>query len=125
MSTVHTNPLFSAKLSRWSFGGNRLQVKAEIRLMADVEAALRSVSALFVQAFGCLQSLANKQELLLALLENERMRLTVWLYPLDHERRHLIPFSNSGKGPSDVCSSFHSLLFKFGKSCLHLSGFPF
>lgn len=86
---------------RWSFGGNRLQIKAEVRLMADVDTALRAVLSVFSRPNGSLQSLASKQELLSLLLENEQMRLVVWLYPLDHGRRHFFS-SGSGSMPSDA-----------------------
>ena len=72
--------------------------------MADVEAALKAVSSLFAKTLGTLQSLAIKQDLLLLLLEHEQMRLLVWLYPLDHERRHIFSSGHSGKVPSDVGS---------------------
>ena len=86
----------------WSFGGNRLQIKAETRLLADVENALRAVAFVGLKTMGIFQTLANKQDLLLLLLENEQMRLTVWLYPLDHERRHIFSSGHSGRLPSDV-----------------------
>ena len=72
---------------RWSFGGNRLQIKAEIKVMSEVQAALRDVSSLFNRAAGPLPSLSTKQELLVTLLENEQSRLLVWLFPTDHEKR--------------------------------------
>lgn len=90
---------------RWSFGGNRLQIKAEVRLMADVESALRVASPLFAKSTETLQSLATKQDLLLMLVEDEHMRLVVWLYPLDHEKRHLFSSGHSGKIPSDAMLS--------------------
>ena len=90
---------------RWSFGGNRLQIKAEVRLMADVGSALRVVSSLFAKGTGTLQSLATKQDLLSMLVEDEQMRLIVWLYPLDHEKRHVFSLGHSGKVPSDAILS--------------------
>lgn len=90
---------------RWSFGGNRLQIKAEVHLMADVGSALRVVSSLFAKGTGTLQSLATKQDLLSMLIEDEQMRLTVWLYPLDHEKRHVFSLGHSGKVPSDAMLS--------------------
>ncbi|KAL8848816.1 MAG: hypothetical protein Q9221_006194 [Calogaya cf. arnoldii] len=84
---------------RWSFGGNRLQIKAESRLIADVESALRAVAGIGVKGIGPLLPLSRKQELLLLLLENEQMRLVVWLYPLDHEKRHIFSTSHPGKVP--------------------------
>ena len=79
-----------------------MQIKAEVRLIADIEAALRAVSLLFVNDVGNLRSLTIKQDLLHLLLEDEQTRLIVWLYPLDHERRHLFTSAHSGKAPSDV-----------------------
>lgn len=90
---------------RWSFGGNRLQIKAEVQLLADVEAALRAVSVLFAKTTGKLQSLAVKQELLQLLLDDEQTRLVVWLYPLDHERRRIFSSGHNGKIPSDAVLS--------------------
>lgn len=86
----------------WSFGGNRLQIKAETRLMEDVDVALRAVSSTGLATIDTLHSLGSKQELLLALLDHEQMRLEVWLYPLDHERRHLFPSLHFRKPNSEV-----------------------
>ena len=105
---VLKDTILSAALSwfrhqpKWSFGGNRLQIKAETRLLADVENTLRAVAFVGSKTIGTFQTLVNKQELLLLLLENEQMRLTVWLYPLDHERRHIFSSGHSGRLPSDV-----------------------
>ena len=99
----------AAKSSRWSFGGNRLQIKAEVQLLADVEAALRAVSVLFAKTSGKLQSLAVKHDLLQLLLDDEQTRLIVWLYPLDHERRRIFSSGHNGRIPSDV-SQVHSRL---------------
>ena len=94
-----------SRAPRWSFGGNRLQIKAEVRLMADVESALRVVSSLFAKSMDTLQSLAIKQDLLSMLVEDEHMRLVVWLYPLDHEKWHLFSSWHSGKARSDAMLS--------------------
>lgn len=80
---------------RWSFGGNRLQIKAERRLLSDVQTALRSV-----ESIGSTNT--SKQDLLLHLLENEEMRLVVWLYPLDHERKHFFSSGHSSRLPIEV-----------------------
>ncbi|KAL8874475.1 MAG: hypothetical protein Q9174_000168, partial [Haloplaca sp. 1 TL-2023] len=85
---------------RWSFGGNRLQIKAESRLIADVESALGAVASIGMNGIGPLLSLSPKQDLLRLLLDNEQTRLLVWLYPLDHERRHYFSTSHAGK-PSE------------------------
>ncbi|KAI4143497.1 MAG: hypothetical protein LQ341_002900 [Variospora aurantia] len=82
---------------RWSFGGNRLQIKAESRLIADVESALKTVANVGAKGIGQLLPLLRRQDLLQLLLENEQMRLVVWLYPLDHERRHVFSAGHAGK----------------------------
>lgn len=66
---------------RWSFGGNRLQLKAEVRLLADVEYELGRVTFNASQS-AQLRFLNAKDELLAALLQNEQLRLSVWLSPL-------------------------------------------
>jgi phosphatidylinositol 4-kinase len=86
---------------RWSFGGNRLQIKAEAQLLHDVEVALQSVSQWGMKATSTRKSLQARQDLLLLLLESERSRLMVWLYPLDHESRHPLS-SGASKQPSEV-----------------------
>lgn len=86
----------------WSFGGNRLQIKAETRLMEDVYVALRAVSSIGLATIDTLHSIGSKQELLLALLDHEQIRLEVWLYPLDHERRHILPSLHFRKPNSEV-----------------------
>lgn len=90
---------------RWSFGGNRLSLKAEIRLIADVSAALRELENIGSSSTGALKSLASKQDLLLSLLANEQMRLEVWLYPLDHERRHVFSSTSASKLSQEVSNS--------------------
>lgn len=92
---------------RWSFGGNRLSLKAEIRLIADVSAALRELESIGLDSIGALNSLASKHNLLLSLLDNEQTRLEVWLYPLDHEKKHVFPSSNNNKILLEVSISNH------------------
>ena len=87
---------------RWSFGGNRLQTKAEVRLISDIEHALNAVSTMFGKPMGGFPSLVLKQNLVHILLEDEHMRLSVWLYPLDHDRRHFIFSGNAGKSTPEV-----------------------
>jgi phosphatidylinositol 4-kinase len=67
---------------RWSFGSNRLQIKAETKLLADVAVALHNVRNIGVTSNGPLKSLLPKEELLNILLESEQAKLTVWLTPL-------------------------------------------
>ncbi|KAI9370011.1 hypothetical protein BJX61DRAFT_517181 [Aspergillus egyptiacus] len=73
---------------RWSFGGNRLQLKAENRIMGDVIAALAKVSDVGCSTRWPYTSLQAKQDLLQVLLENERSRLRVWLFPLEPDRKN-------------------------------------
>ena len=69
--------------------------------MSDVNTALRASAHIGSKAEGNLQTLEAKENLLHLLLENEQMRLVVWLYPLDHERRHIFT-SPSGKISQEV-----------------------
>ena len=78
--------------TRWSFGGNRLQIKAETRLIVDVEALLHAAASIGSSTTRTLQSLKSKQELLIRLLESEHTRLQVWLFPSDHEKRRLFSY---------------------------------
>ncbi|KAL2834517.1 hypothetical protein BDW59DRAFT_138003 [Aspergillus cavernicola] len=73
---------------RWTFGGNRLQLKAEDRILSDVVAALAKVSNIGCNTRWPYTSLQAKQDLLQVLLENERSRLKVWLFPLEPDRKH-------------------------------------
>jgi phosphatidylinositol 4-kinase A len=72
----------------WSFGGNRLQIKAEVNIMADVLAALKVTEQIGLTASKTRKSLQSKQDLLQLLIESERTRLLVWLFPLEHEPNH-------------------------------------
>ncbi|KAL5047950.1 hypothetical protein BDW71DRAFT_196373 [Aspergillus fruticulosus] len=76
---------------RWSFGGNRLQLKAEDKILSDVVTALTKVSDVGCNTRWPYTSLQAKQDLLQVLLENERTRLKVWLYPLEPDRKHNPP----------------------------------
>jgi phosphatidylinositol 4-kinase len=95
--------LLSAALSwftfspKWSFGGNRLQLKAETRLLADVSAALKSVPITGNIPVPLSKSLHAKESLLQVLMESEHTRLTVWLFPLGDP-----PESQRSKGPTEV-----------------------
>ena len=71
----------------WSFGGNRLQVKSEIQLITKIQAELQQVQSIGRSEMSNRKPLQARQDLLHYLLENEKSRLTVWLYPLDHEHR--------------------------------------
>ena len=86
---------------RWSFGGNRLQIKAETHLLTDVLNALKMVQAIGAGPFGALASLQAKQDLLSTLLADEQTRLLVWLFPLDYHSKHHFA-SGLHHGPNDV-----------------------
>ena len=93
--------------------------------MADVNIALRVGAQVGSKSEGNMQGLGLKEELLHVLLENEQMRLVVWLFPLDHEKRHVFP-SHSGRTMQDVgdytpISSFAMLT---DDSYRHLSSKP-
>ncbi|KAI5818864.1 hypothetical protein BZA77DRAFT_306621 [Pyronema omphalodes] len=87
---------------RWSFGGNRLQVKAEAHLLQDIATFLNTVAPIGAQS----RSMVIKQDLLLLLLENEQNRLATWLYPLDHSRKHHIVPTYSARPSTDntICA---------------------
>ncbi|KAK5109748.1 hypothetical protein LTR62_006588 [Meristemomyces frigidus] len=63
---------------RWSFGSNRLHVKAEIRLLGDVTALLQANSTITTRS----SSTNSRQQLLLHLIQHEIGRLLVWNSPL-------------------------------------------
>ncbi|PWY77156.1 phosphatidylinositol 4-kinase [Aspergillus sclerotioniger CBS 115572] len=73
---------------RWSFGGNRLQIKAEDRILSDVASALADVAGIACHTHSSPKTLQARQELVQLLLEDERSRLRVWLYPLEPDRKH-------------------------------------
>jgi phosphatidylinositol 4-kinase len=82
--------------ARWSFGGNKLQVKAEVQVMSDVILALQAVASMGAKMLPPMQSLQAKQDLLLHLLQNEITRLNVWLSPLGQDTPHTI-YGQQGK----------------------------
>jgi phosphatidylinositol 4-kinase len=77
-----------AKAPEWSFGGNRLQIKAETHVLSDVQSYLDVVSKASGAELTTMKSLQGKQELLSLLLANEQTRLMVWLFPLDYQKKH-------------------------------------
>ncbi|KAI9887006.1 MAG: phosphatidylinositol-4- kinase [Watsoniomyces obsoletus] len=90
---------------RWSFGGNRLQVKAETHILAGLESELQKVAHIGLHSTGFLKSLRAKQELLQLLLDDEQSRLIVWLFPLEHSKRHY--FGTRRAGPSETVLLAH------------------
>ncbi|KAJ5854603.1 hypothetical protein N7534_007146 [Penicillium rubens] len=67
---------------RWSFGGNRLQIKAEDRILSEVTTALRAVAGIAANAQG---------------MNDPAFEFG---FPLDPERKHHIP-SLGGRNPDD------------------------
>ncbi|PGH01285.1 phosphatidylinositol 4-kinase [Blastomyces parvus] len=89
---------------RWSLGGNRLQMKAEDKVLQDIESLLESTSRIATGASAARKSLQAKQELVRLLIENERFRLRVWLFPLEHERRNYMSSSGNKVDPEVISS---------------------
>jgi phosphatidylinositol 4-kinase len=71
--------------AKWSYGGNKLQVKAEVQLLADVVSAVQNITPIGRKMLPSMQSLQAKQDLLTHLLQNEMTRLNVWLSPLGQD----------------------------------------
>jgi phosphatidylinositol 4-kinase len=93
-----------AQAPQWSFGGNRLQIKAETHVLADVQAHLDAIGKIFTA--GDIGSKHKaKQDLLSMLIANEQSRLLVWLFPLDHPKKHHFTLSNGRAGLPDVSST--------------------
>lgn len=67
---------------KWSFGSNILQLKTEVRLIADVMVALKSISYIAKSSVGEFKGLMEKSQLLELLLSSEQARLNVWVHPL-------------------------------------------
>jgi phosphatidylinositol 4-kinase A len=88
--------------SRWSFGGNRLQIKAETHILSDIQSHLQSLTHPERVEGAALKSLKAKQDLLSLLLSNEQTRLMVWLFPLDYEKKHHFTSGQHSKTLADV-----------------------
>jgi phosphatidylinositol 4-kinase A len=72
----------------WSFGGNRLQMKAEVGIMRDILTGMQLSEGIGQGNSANRRSLQQKQELLEILLLSEINRVTVWLNPLGHDGVH-------------------------------------
>ena len=90
-----------AKPPRWSYGSNRLQVKAEVKLLGDVSRMLQDLATVGAKPTKSLASLQPKQELLLLLIADESSRLGVWLTPLGAESRSLLPSGHAANSVKD------------------------
>lgn len=82
---------------KWSFGGNRLQLKAETQLLTEVLVALKSVVMTSQKSTPLLKSLQAKEDLLHILINSEVARLTVWLFPLKESNRN-----QESSGPAEA-----------------------
>jgi phosphatidylinositol 4-kinase A len=89
----------------WSYGGNRLQIKAETHLLKDVQMMLERTANIGQSPHGSRKSLLPKQELLNLLLGHEQTRLLVWLFPLDYEKKTHF-YSHHSRTPSDVSNQW-------------------
>lgn len=67
----------------WSFGGNRLQIRAEVSVLTDILSKLGETERIGQGTGNTRQSLQPKLDLLKLLVESERTRLLVWLFPLE------------------------------------------
>jgi phosphatidylinositol 4-kinase len=101
-SPIYTNHI------RWSFGGNRLQIKAETHVLSDVQSYLEVVGKAGNTPEEALKSLKAKQDLLSLLISSEQTRLMVWLFPLDYGKKHHFTSGQHSKTMLDVsCSDLH------------------
>ena len=101
-------PCVPADLFRWSFGGNRLQIKAETHILVDVQVNLDAIGKI-VTVGDIGSKLKAKQDLLSMLIANEQSRLLVWLFPLDHTKKHHFALSSSRAALPDVSTQNGSL----------------
>lgn len=93
---------YLSDLSRWSFGGNRLQIKAETHVLSDIQSYLEAVAKTGTTSEGSLKSLKPKQDLLSLLISNEQTRLMVWLFPLDYGKKHHFTSGQHNRTLTDV-----------------------
>ncbi|KXT09093.1 hypothetical protein AC579_5298 [Pseudocercospora musae] len=76
---------------KWSFGSNKLQVKAEKKLLDDIAGMLGSMENIGNKTSRALPSLVQKQKLLLELIRHELGKLSVWSAPLGQDSRSIAP----------------------------------
>ena len=89
---------------KWSFGSNLLQLKTEVRLISDVLAALKTVAFIGAHTVGNVKSLQAKEQLFQLLLENEQVRLSVWINPLNRQGTQT-QLHSSAKSPKEALVS--------------------
>jgi phosphatidylinositol 4-kinase len=80
-----------ATAPKYSYGSNRLQMRAEKKLLNDVSALVESVSQTGAAPAKALPPLRQKTALLLQLISHEIGRLTVWIAPLAQESKSVAP----------------------------------
>ena len=93
---------------RWSYGSNRLQLKAEVKVLNDVSALLRDLGAVGAKPTSSLASLQPKQELLQQLIAHETGRLGVWISPLGTSSASAVATATASGTVKDT--AFSSLL---------------
>nr|POE63302.1 phosphatidylinositol 4-kinase stt4 [Quercus suber] len=87
---------------RWSFGSNRLQVRAEVKILSDVINNLVSTDTSTLRNTRPQIALLPKQELLVHLLRQESERLAVWITPLGNESRNTGSVAHTSSGVTDI-----------------------
>ena len=97
---------------QYSYGNNVLQVKTELRLLADVLAAMKLVAAIGSKAVGNAKSLQPKEQLLMILLDHEQSRLSVWLSPMDDGPRSQAFGSKMTRNALEVSCFLPSVLLR-------------
>lgn len=113
---------------RWSFGSNILQLKTEIRLLADVMTALKGTSQIGTQPTCSTRSLASKETLLQLLLESEQSRLIVWAYPSADQPKAHSAFHHTNKTTLEaaICPLIRTAWIENQSLAVHLtSRFPY
>ena len=78
-----------------------MQTKAETHLLADVGNALQAIRNIGPENGKQADVRRQRQDLLQILLENEQTRLLVWLFPLDHNKRHFFASGQHSQPPGD------------------------
>lgn len=81
---------------KWSFGSNRLQVKAEIVLLRDVYVALQRSDVRSLKDTRTPGGVQPKQELFAQLMRQEVDRLAVWVNPLADPSREVAGIGAAG-----------------------------
>jgi phosphatidylinositol 4-kinase len=79
---------------KWSYGGNKIQVRAEAALLSELLSALDLIRSVGQDTNGPRKSLGPKHELLAMLLSNEQTRLHVWLNTINTGHAPLMAHHN-------------------------------